>query len=235
MKKSVIISIAFLLLGLGVKAQLRPHFISINGGISMPVGEYESFDTARVGAANAGKFVSFEFGLYPSKIVGFGVNVGAFTNSLDIDQIKEKFQVDNASANSITVNGGDWLNMYATGGIYFTIPIKEIFRLDFKFLAGGISTQQPQLEIEYSESGVKYKRLNTSTDDLALVINYGAHLRIKLIKNFGIRVGAETFTSLAEFNNQTELLSDNKKQITKQSVEQTISTLNVSVGLAFTL
>lgn len=235
MKKSAVLFFTFLLFGVAAQAQLRPHFISLNAGISMPVGEYESFDTARVGAANAGKFASLEFGIYPSKIVGFGVNLGAFTNSLDVDQIKEKFQVDNASANGVTVNAGDWLNIYAVGGVYFTIPIKDIFRLDLKFLAGGVSTEQPELEIDYTENGVDFKRLNTSSDDLSLLINYGAHLRIKLIKNLGVRVGAETFTSLAEFNNQRKLLFDGKTEITKQTVEQTISTLNVSVGIAFTL
>lgn len=218
-----------------IQAQIKrkPHFISLNGGLSMPVGEYSNFDTAFASSAKAGKYFGLEGALYVSRFVGFGLNVGAYINPVNQNELKDAYAKEFVSSQSITINADEWLNGYAMVGVYLTIPIKKV-RLDFKFLGGAVNSDQPLVEVTIDQNGKESVIINKSTEVLAFGINYGAHLRIPIVSKFYLRLNAETFTSLPEFKNQTESMNNNSNNsISTKTVEQTISVLNLGVGLAF--
>ncbi len=218
-----------------VHAQIKrkPHFISINGGLSMPVGEYSNFDTAFASSAKAGKYFGLEGALYVSRFIGFGLNVGAYINPVDEKDLKDAYTKEFGASQSITISADEWLNGYAMAGIYLTIPIKKV-RLDFKFLGGAVNSDQPLVEVTIDQNGNESLIINKSTEALAFGINYGAHLRVPIVSKLYLRLNAETFTSLPEFKNQTQRLSNSSSNsFSKKTVEQTISVLNLGVGLAF--
>ena len=233
--KNFIITSLLLLLTSTLSAQLKnPHFVGLNAGISMPVGEYKNFDTARASAVNAGKYASLEVGIYISRFVGIGFNLGLYTNSINESEIKSEFEKQLITNNAIEVKADDWLNAYALTGLYLTIPIKKV-RLDFKFLGGAVNSSQPLVTVTTNESGSVVVRESKVEDAIAFGINYGAHLRIPIISKLSLRLNAETFTSLPEFKKETTTYINGNKSITKENFEQTISVLNVGVGLCFSL
>jgi hypothetical protein len=231
MRSVYLFTIVFIIC-LSANAQLKrnPHFISINGGISMPVGEYKSFDTAYVSSAKAGRYFGLEGALYVTKFLGFGTNIGAFINPVDEKELAKEFGEQYINNRSITINSDEWLNGYAMLGMYITIPIKKL-RLDFKFLGGAVNSEQPLVEVIIDEQGGQSVIVNKSTDALAFGVNYGAHLRIPIISKLYLRLNVETFTSLPELKKQTENLSTG--DLSKEKFEQTISVLNAGVGLTF--
>jgi len=233
--KNILIAALLLLFTSTLSAQLKnPHFVGLNAGVSMPIGEYKNFDTARASAVNAGKYASLESGIYISRFVGIGVNLGLYTNSINESEIKSQYEKQLVTNNSIEVKADDWLNVYALAGLYFTIPIKKV-RLDFKFLGGAVNSSQPLVTVTSNESGSVVVRESKVEDAIAFGINYGAHLRIPLISKLYLRLNAETFTSLPEFKKETTSYRNGVKTVTKENFEQTISVLNVGVGLCFSL
>ncbi len=62
-----------------LSAQLaHQHFISLNAGTNIPLSEYREIDSLSSAGANPGIYYSFEAGAYFSKLLGIGVNIGAF-------------------------------------------------------------------------------------------------------------------------------------------------------------
>jgi hypothetical protein len=234
MKHILVVSL-FLFLTSTLSAQLKnPHFVGLNAGLSMPVGEYKNFDTARASSVNSGKYASLEGGVYISRFVGIGVNLGLYTNSINESEIKSEYEKQLVTNKAIEVKADDWLNAYAMAGIYFTIPIKKV-RLDFKFLGGAVNSSQPLVTVTSNESGSVVVRESKVEDAIAFGINYGAHLRIPLVSKLYLRLNAETFTSLPEFKKETTSYRNGEKTITNENFEQTISVLNIGVGLCFSL
>ena len=206
----------------------------MNAGASIPVGEYSNLDTALISSANLGKYFGFEGALYVTRFLGFGINVGAYMNPVDEDDLIERYTEQFTNSKNISINADEWLNGYAMAGMYLTIPIKKI-RLDFKFLGGAVNSDKPLVEVDIDERGNQSVIINKSTDAMAFGINYGAHLRLPIVSKLYLRLNAETFTSLPEFKSQTESIINNSSSITKRTVEQTISVLNLGVGLTFSL
>lgn len=215
-----------------IQAQVKrnPHFISLNGGLSLPVGEYKNLNDEIIYPAKAGKYLGLEGAIYATKFLGFGANIGVYMNPVDEGELIKNYSEQFVNNQNISITSDDWLNGYAMVGMYLTIPIKKI-RLDFKFLGGAVNSDKPLVEITVDEQGGQSVIVNKSTEALAFGINYGAHLRIPIVSKLYLRLTAETFTSLPEFKNQPESIINNS--LKTRTIEQTISVLNAGVGLAF--
>lgn len=230
--------ILLILIGLFVlptaNAQLsRPHFISLNFGTNIPLSDYKELDSLALGNANAGLYYSFEAGAYFSKIVGLGVNIGAFNNSVNDEDIKEQLKRDFGNGDEFTVESDDWVNSYLMVGPYLSFG-SEAFVVDLKVLGGIINSAKPLINIESETNEVRLSRSN-EVSSLAFGFNYGLHFRIRLVGKLGLRINAEGFMSAQEFETKVQKIYSNQPNTQEsQAIEKEIQALNLGAGLALT-
>lgn len=239
MKRKIALSaLAFLLINTLSVAQIgSPHFISANFGTNLPVGDYQEVDSIASSGANTGIYYSFEAGAYFSKVLGVALNIGAFSNAVDEEGIKDQLKRELSSNNQLSVNSDNWVNGYIMLGPILSLGSEKVI-VDVKLLGGIMNSAKPFINVE-TNNGVTTTSVNQSNEvtTSSLGINYGLHLRLKLIGKLGLRINAEGFMSSQEFEtrvSETDILT-NETDITTQKLEKEIQALNLGVGLILTL
>lgn len=219
-------------------AQLSsPHFISVNVGTNIPVSDYKELDSIVDGGAKTGLYYSFEGGAYFSKVLGIGLNVGAFSNSVNEDDILDQLKKDAQYSNGkLTVNSDDWVNGYIMLGPILSFGSKK-FIVDLKLLGGFMNTAKPFINIE--SSGNNLPTIKSRSNEVTASnfgFNYGVHFRLKLIGKLGLRINAEGFMSSQEFETTVqETDSNGNTTTTKQEIEKKVQAMNLGAGLILTL
>ncbi|MEQ8909581.1 MAG: hypothetical protein RIC95_10345 [Vicingaceae bacterium] len=211
----------------------KPHFVSLNIGTNIPIGQYQKLDSIASGTASSGLYYSFETGLYLSKFFGIGANLGAFANPVDDGDIEDQLRNDLGAGSEYEINSKDWLNAYALVGPYFTFGTDAI-RLDLKFLAGIINSQKPLINVTTMNSGQVVVSRNEEATATSFGFNYGLHLRIKLVGKLGLRLNAEGFSTQQEFESKVVEESNGSEQIQESTIEKEIQALNLGAGLVLT-
>ncbi len=214
------------------KAQLsHPHFISLNMGINIPISDYKDLDQVALGNANSGLFYSVEAGAYFSKFIGLGVNLGAFSNTINDEDIVNQLKRDFSEDDQFTVNSKNWSHNYLMVGPYLTLGTEKLM-VDFKVLGGIMNSEKPLIKIESTTSDIALSRSNETSSN-AFGLNYGVHLRIKLIGTLGLRLNAEGFMSSQEFNTKVQNVDTNGDlSIRSEVLNQDIQAINIGAGLA---
>lgn len=226
--------ICLVLCSFKLKAQLsKPHFISVNAGVNIPLEEYKKLDSIASGNAKTGIYYSFEAGVYLSKVFGIGMNVGVFTNQIDDGDIIEQFKRDFSSNRQIQVNSDDWFNGYAMIGPYLSFG-SENFIVDFKVLAGVMNSEKPLIDVQTDENGNTGMYRSNASESLNFGVNYGMHFRINLVGKLGLRLNAEGMMSEQEFKSKVEEVSNNNSSTTEVKVKKEIEALNLGAGLVLT-
>lgn len=224
----------------------KPNFISLNAGFNYPTGDYKDVELKPdLPSANAtqGYYGSMEFGVYFTKHLGLGFNLGGFYNEIDKekfeDQMKEDFKNDPTKPAIAEINTSEWINVYAMAGPYLTFNVIDRFFIDFKFLAGAMSTNEPLLSLKVdNQTGDVTLIENNEADAIGFAFNYGMHIRIDLISKLGLRINAEGFSSQQQME---RALKDGKlntpatDSYSKEShFEQKVTAFNIGVGLVLT-
>lgn len=207
----------------------KPHFVSFNSGISFPNDDFKEmeFDSATVSTVN-GIYGSMEFGFYFTKNFGLGINIGGFVNEVDDDEFEAEIRQTN---NGVEVYPStEWLNVYGMVGPYVTIPLSILY-IDFKFMGGAISTKEPLVKVKVDQNGEAVVSKNGEANAIGFGINYGMHVRVKLIKQLGLRLNAEAFSSQQDI--ESSMKSGQVAEI-ENNYSKKISAYNLGAGLVFT-
>lgn len=226
------LSIVFSLQG---NAQLtsKPHFISVNVGTNIPLGEYQELDSISNGSASSGLYYSFETAVYISKFLGLGANIGAFSNPVNEEKIEDQLKRDFGIGSNYEVNSSDWVNAYALAGPYLTFGTEAI-QFDIKFLAGIVQSEKPLINVSTNTSGqVNVSKSEESTAS-SFGFNYGLHLRLKLIGKLGLRINAEGFSTQQEFKSKVKNKNNGNETVSESTLKKEIQALNLGAGLVLT-
>ncbi len=237
MKK--IVSILGILVGLyggNSVAQLsHPHFISLNFGTNLPLSDYKEADTLLGSGANTGLYYSFEAGAFFSKVMGFGVNIGAFNNSSSSDGIIDQIEADATNANGkFEVSSENWSNGYIMVGPYLSLGSNK-FIVDAKLLAGVVNSEKPFVNIESRQNS--YQLNSAAVSNTSFGVNYGLHFRIKLVSKLALRINAEGLLSTQEFTQKVSEIDEMgvAKDVREETIKREISALNLGMGLVINL
>jgi len=219
-----------------LSAQLaHPHFISLNAGTNIPLSEYREIDSLSSAGANPGIYYSFEAGAYFSKLLGIGVNIGAFNNSVDdqgiIDQLKTDIRFRNLN---FDITSKSWTNGYIMLGPYFSFGSQN-FIVDLKVLGGIINSERPFVNIQSKDDNYEFN--SAAVYGASFGVNYGVHFRIRLKGKLALRLNGEGMLATQEFEEKiTETLASGASQAERrQTVTREISALNLGVGLIINL
>lgn len=231
-----LLCLAFLGLFSTTKAQLsHPHFLSLNAGTNIPIGDYKSVDSLSSAGANPGVYYSFEGGAYFSRLVGVGINIGAFNNSVDNDGIIDQLKRDaNYSDGNFNISSKNWTNGYIMLGPYLSLGNKN-FTVDLKVLGGIVNSERPLINIESTTD--QYEFNSSAVYQTSFGVNYGMHFRIKLKKKLALRINGEGILTTQEFTEKIRTVSQSgvSNPEIERTVEREISTLNLGLGLVINL
>lgn len=217
-------------------AQLKhPHFVSVNFGTSIPLSDYKEADSIVKSGANTGLSYSFEAGAYFSKVLGVGLNIGAFSNALDDESIENQLKRDFNSDQEFNVNSNNWVNGYIMLGPILSFGSQK-FIADIKLLGGVMNTEKPLVNVQSSGNSTTVNQSN-EVSSFSFGVNYGVHFRIKLVGKLGLRINAEGFISEQEFDTkvQESNLDGSMESLNTKTLEKEIQTLNLGLGLILTL
>ena len=219
-----------------LSAQLaHPHFISLNAGTNIPLSEYREIDSLSSAGANPGIYYSFEAGAYFSKLLGIGVNIGAFNNSVDDQGIIDQLNTDIRFRNlNFDITSKSWTNGYIMLGPYFSFGSQN-FIVDLKVLGGIINSERPFVNIQSKDDNYEFN--SAAVYGASFGVNYGVHFRIRLKGKLALRLNGEGMLATQEFEEKiTETLASGASQTERrQTVTREISALNLGVGLIINL
>jgi len=216
-----------------IYAQLdKPHFISANFGTSIPLGDYKKADNVASASAESGFSYNIEGALYVNKFIGIGANLGAFNNAVDNGSIVSQLE-DDFGASDYNVSADDWINGFFMIGPYFSVGTDKII-VDFKVLGGVMSSKKPLVDVSSNNTIA----VPNSIDDVVATsfgVNYGMHVRIKIVSKLGLRLNAEGFSSAQEFKSTVDQIDAAGNTVSQeQNVKTQISALNLGAGLVLT-
>jgi hypothetical protein len=183
----------------------KMYFISVNAGISVPLGGFGEKDTNQFfmiptnndsthakGFANVGFHINAKGGIYLSQNFGFLAKVGYSVQTFDANTLNNI--INGYYYYSISGNYSIWQVM---GGAFISLPINESTFFRAEVMLGGIYANYPTATVSNSVESIKFSLSNAS--DFAYSLNAGIEQVIN--DNFSF-IGSITYTG-AELNYPT--------------------------------
>lgn len=180
--KKIILSVLISVVALSLNAQdsikkalNKPHNITINCGISNPLGSFagtENFSSD--GFAKMGLNVNVEGAYFFNRFIGIGARLGYSTYSIDNDALNKTTVSDYKDAKKLqfTFNDG-YLSTHAMLGVYANFKITKKFTIGARVLGGLLTINRPKYNIKYVSYNTRFPETPINTDeDIAAKTNY---------------------------------------------------------------
>lgn len=149
------------------KALNKPHNITINCGVSVPIGSFGGIgNISSDGFAKTGLNVNVEGAYFFNRFIGIGARLGYSTYSIDNDAINKTGTTNFADVNNLqyTFNDG-YLSSHAMGGVYANFFITKKFAIGARVLAGLITINRPRYNIKYTSLDTRFPETNRKNLD----------------------------------------------------------------------
>jgi opacity protein-like surface antigen len=236
---------AAICLSTAVFAQSKPAaFIGIEGGVSLPLGNFGKASTATAltsiqgtvndpsGYAKVAGFWSVNGAWFFSKHFGIGGMFKYGTYGLKVDSLsqgyEESFDVDKTST-SVT-NYKMWSLM---PGLYVDLPLAKKLSLTARALAGISHTSTPQITVAIEDGGVEDPPVvQSSASKTAFAFDLGAGLRYGVTRCLAIDLRADYFYTKPDFTIANSGRNNNAgREVTEY--DQVLGSMNFSLGIAY--
>jgi opacity protein-like surface antigen len=227
-------------------AQQKPAtFIGVEGGISLPLGNFGKASTATAltsiegtvndpsGYAKAGGFGAVDGACFFSKHFGIGglFRYGTY-NLKHVDSLsqgyEESFDVDQTS--TTVTNYKMWSLL---PGLYFDLPLAGKLSLTARGLVGISHTKTPQITVAIEDGGVEDPPVvQASASKTAFAFDLGAGLKYSILRCLAINLRADYFYTKPDFAIANSGRNNNAgREVT--SYDQALSSANFSLGIAY--
>jgi opacity protein-like surface antigen len=244
--KILIFLAAAISLSPAIIAQQRPAtFIGVEGGISLPLGNFGKASTATAltsiqgtvndpsGYAKPGGFGTVNGAWFFSKHFGIGglFKYGTY-NLKHVDSLsqgyEESFDVDQ-TATTVT-NYKMWSLM---PGLYFDLPLAKKLSLTARGLVGISHTSTPAITVAIEDGGVEDPPVvQSSASKTAFAFDLGAGLQYSIIRCLAINLRADYFYTKPDFTIANTGRNNNAgREVT--TYDQALGSVNFSLGIAY--
>jgi opacity protein-like surface antigen len=227
-------------------AQQKPaNFIGIEGGVSLPLGNFGKASTASslmsingtvndlsgyakvdgFGALNGAWFFSRYFGL------GGMIKYGTY-NLKHVDSLsqgyEESFDVDTTRTTTT-----DYKILSIMPGLYFDLPLAKKFDLTARGLVGIAHASTPNITVSIEDGGVfDQSVVQGSASKWAFAFDLGAGFRYQVTHCLAIDARADYFYTKPDFDIPNSGRNNNAgREVTKY--DQPLESVNFSLGLAY--
>ncbi|HTR31938.1 MAG TPA: outer membrane beta-barrel protein [Puia sp.] len=228
------------------KAQQKPaNFIGLEGGISLPLGNFGKASTATAmtsiegtvndpsGYAKAGEFGGVNGAYFFSRHFGIGglFRYGTY-NLKGVDSLsqgyEESFDVDQTT--TTVTNYKMWSLM---PGLYFDLPLAGKLSLTARGLVGISHTTTPQITVAIEDGGVEDPPvIQSSASATAFAFDLGAGLKYSIIRCLDVNLRADYFYTKPNFTIANSGRNNNAgREVTNYN--QALSSVNFSLGIAY--
>jgi hypothetical protein len=246
LSKILIFLAAMISLSPTVLGQEKPAtFIGVEGGISLPLGNFGKASTATAltsiqgtvddpsGYAKQGGFGAVDGAWFFSRYFGVGgmFKYGTY-NLKNVDSLsqgyEESFDVDQ-TATTVT-NYKMWSLM---PGLYFDLPLTSKLSLTARGLAGISHTSTPQITVAIEDGGVEDPPVvQSSASRTAFAFDLGAGFRYSIIRCVAINLRADYFYTKPDFTIGNSGRNNNAgREVT--TYDQALASINFSLGIAW--
>jgi opacity protein-like surface antigen len=227
-------------------AQEKPAaFIGIEGGVSIPLGNFGKWSTASslmsingtvndvsgwakvggFGALNGAWFFSRHFGI--GGLFKYGTYHLQHVDSLS-QGYEESFDVD--TTRTTTTSYKMWSIM---PGLYFNLPLAKRFTLTARALAGIAHSTTPNITVSIEDGGVfDQSVIQESASKTAFAFDLGAGLRYGINQCIALDLRADYFYTKPDFTIQNEGRNNNAGREVNE-YDQALSSVNFSLGIAY--
>ncbi len=228
-----------------IAQQIPASFISLEGGVSLPLGNFGKSSTATAltsirgtvddpsGYAKPGGFGAVGGAWFFSKHFGIGglLKYGSY-NLKHVDSLsqgyQESFDVDKTSTN--VTNYKMWSLM---PGLYFDLPLAGKLSLTARGLVGISHTSTPQINVAIEDGGVEDPPVvQSSASKTAFAFGLGAGFRYSIIRCLAINLHADYFYTKPDFTIGNSGRNNNAgREVT--TYDQMLGSVNFSLGVAY--
>lgn len=227
-------------------AQQKPaSFIGVEGGISLPLGNFGKYSTATQmtsiegtvndpsGYAKAGGFFAVDGAYFFSKYLGVGgmFKYGTY-NLKHVDSLsqgyEESFDVDQTST-SVT----SYKMWSVMPGLYFDLPLAKKFSFTARALAGISHTSTPEINVAIEDGGVDDPPVvQHSASKTAFAFDGGVGLRYSIISCLAVNLRADYFYTKPDFTIENTGRNNNAGREV-DTYDQALSSVNFTLGIAY--
>ncbi len=227
-------------------AQKGSSFIEVDGGVSLPLGNWGKTTGAsqlmsingtvndKNGYAKTGGFFSVDGAWFFSKHFGIGGMFKYGTHSLKgVDSLsqgyEESFDVD--TTRTSTTSYKMWSIM---PGLYFNLPLVKKLSLTARALAGITHATTPAITVGIEDGDVNDLPIQQySASKIAFATDLGIGLKYSIIKCVAVSLRADYFYTKPDFTiDNAPRLNNAGREVS--SYDQPLESINFSLGLAYT-
>ena len=227
MKKLLTMAIALLISGAlqaqndAVK-QEKKSFLVLHAGPTIPVGDFNSTNTANsdAGFAKTGYTINLNYGYQFEKNAGLTANV--FYNGYNTHNFSMTYLEGTSSSGTLTLDMDHWKVYGITAGPMLTFEIGHGILADCKLMGGIANAHSPKLIY-------KGRVLTNGDDNWAATILGGVNLRMNAGGNLFVFANTDYMYLKPKFS-YTYTSSITDQQVTKNT-SQKMSVVNVSAGI----
>jgi opacity protein-like surface antigen len=242
----IVLFLAALCMSASVFAQQKPAtFIEVDGGVSLPLGNWGATTTASSlmsikgtvndvhGWANIGGFGSLDGAWFFSKHFGVGGMFKYGTHDLlDVDSLsqgyEESFDVD--TTRTTPTHYTLWSIM---PGIYYDLNVAKNLAFTARALVGITHASTPQITCTIEDGGVfDAPIVQYAASKIAVAADIGAGLSYSITKCVAIDLRADYFYTKPDFTiNNAPRLNNAGREVYKY--DQPLESVNFSLGVAY--
>ncbi|PRY22941.1 outer membrane protein with beta-barrel domain [Spirosoma oryzae] len=215
--------------------QDKKAFVSVAGGVSLPLGTYSHNATDRKSmCAGPGLVLNLSAGYRVLDRVGLMVRAEQHRNIVKTNAMVDAMGTD--AATNWTAEAGDWSVTTIMAGPYITIP-KGRFSFDGRLLAGWARATMPETQMNGTYGPTPVSIQTVSSQSSALAMGGGTSARYRLNPWLSAHVNADFSYAVLTFNNlSTRAWSANgSSEMPYYSSDRQICTMGVSAGLTLLL
>ena len=226
-------------------AQKGASFVEVDGGVSLPLGNWGKTSTAsslmsvngtisdKNGYAKTGGFFSVDGAWFFSKYFGIGGMFKYGTHSLKgVDSLsqgyEESFDVD--TTRTSTTSYKMWSIM---PGLYFNLPLVKKLSLTARALVGITHATTPAITVGIEDGQVNDPPVQQySASRTAFATDLGVGLKYSIIKCLAVSLRADYFYTKPDFAiSNAPRINNAGREV--NSYDEALSSVNFSLGLAY--
>ncbi len=198
-----IITLIFSALNLGLSAQ-HQIFVSLNSGISLPVGSFAGTSLNKDSFAKPGVSFGAEAIWFFHSNLGVGVEANVNNNPLDVTALTEEKFIADPFLEELSVRSESFRTTTLSAGIYGKYELSTGFTVHGKLLAGFMRCHTPyQLyRTQYYLVGPTYYEITSSRNDAVVVIP-GVGIQYLFARGIGFKLDGEFQSKKMSFPFQT--------------------------------
>ncbi len=219
--------------------QTTKNMIALSGGAAIPVSDFasKSADNPSAGFANTGYLYDLTYVRFLNNGFGIAAMVRGQSNDMDVDAAIKTLDIDMTEGVTVSSESKPWSNYSILAGVYNSYPMGKADKAFFESRAmiGYMNVTSPEWSTDFSIVDEVNYTLNVKEYKAtagAFTYLFGIGFRYNVGKKVFLYTNVDYQGAKPSFNDVKVSMNDGYSTYdTTMSVSQSISSLNVGIGI----